>query len=632
MLKKLALWFCLLLSIGFISLILSLYILGAPETNKQPITILAQNGERLGTVYAEGEKIWQSLDEINPLLVDATVLVEDQNFYHHGGFDLKRIGGAFLKNLRKGNLAEGASTITQQYARNLYLSHEKTWIRKLKEAFYAIRLEHYYDKEQLLEGYLNTIYYGHGVYGVEAASQFYFGKSTPDLSIAEIALLVALPNRPNAYSPLDHYDIAKVQQEKVLAILNLENFITATEAELAQLQVLNIVGEPLQQPQFGYLADQAIKEAEAILNGPLPAGYQLRTTINAEHQEALSQSVIDHIGDLQVGAIMAHPATGAIQAMIGGVDYQMSQYNRATQAHRMVGSTFKPLLYYTALENGFTAATTLTSEPTTFAFNDHSNYRPSNFNQLYANDTITLAQALAVSDNIYAVKTHLFLTPEKVIDRGRSIGISSDLEPVPALALGTASLTVHELITAYSHFANGGHAVKPFILEEIINSNGEIVYQHEYRLGEQILDERITFILNQLLTGMFDTNLSNYLAVTGGSISDDLSGDYAGKSGSTDTDSWMIGYSPNLIVGVWTGYDDNQTLHSSQVAKLIWRDAIEAGHQENGSDSFIAPAGIVAAYVDPQTGLLTDQHCPVSRLMFFIEGTEPLLYCDQHGE
>ncbi|WP_440897894.1 transglycosylase domain-containing protein [Amphibacillus sp. Q70] len=630
--KKLALWICLVLSIGFISLMISIYLLGAPKINEQPIDILDHNGDLIGTAYSDGERIWQSLEDIHPMLVDTTIMIEDQNFHHHGGFDLKRIGGAVLKNLHQGNLAEGASTITQQYARNLYLTHEKTWLRKLKEAFYTIRLEQHYDKDSLLEGYLNTIYYGHGIYGVETASQFYFGKSTTDLSLAEIALLVAIPNRPNAYSPLNHYDTAKEQQEKVLAILEAEDLITTTEAELARLEVLNIEGETLQQPQFGYLADLAIAEAKELLDGPVPAGYQLQTTINLEQQEALSQAVIEHIDDLQVGAIMAHPATGAIQALIGGVDYQLSPYNRATQAHRMVGSTFKPFLYYTALENGFTAATTLTSEPTTFAFSDDSQYRPSNFNQLYANDTITLAQALAVSDNIYAVKTHLFLTPEKVIDRSRSIGITSELEPVPALALGTASLSVQELVTAYSHFANGGHTVSPFLIEKIIGPNEEIIYQHDFQLGEQVLDERVTFILNQLLTGMFDPNLSDYLAVTGGSISEDLSGDYAGKSGSTDTDSWMVGYSPNLIVGVWTGYDDNQKIGSNQASKLIWRDAIEAGHRENGSDSFIAPPGIVAAYVDPQSGLLSDEHCPVSRLMYFIEGTEPLIYCNLHED
>lgn len=628
--KRVAVGLSVGLLVGFIVMNSVLSLLGAPELNQHPVMVLDKNGEEIGSVYSDGQRIWRDLDEIHPLLIEATIAIEDQNFFHHGGFDLKRMGGAILKNLRRGNLAEGASTISQQFARNLYLTHEKTWARKLKEAYYTVRLERYFDKETLLEGYLNTIYYGHGVYGVETASQFYFNKSTTELSLAEIAMLIVIPNRPSAHSPLDHFDTAKKQQELILRLLYANGLITETEEKLARTEVLEITGESHQDPQFGYLADLALKEAQAILDAPIPAGYQLQTSIDPKHQKALSKAVTEHIGDMQVGAITAHPATGAIHALIGGIDHQESPFNRATQATRMVGSTFKPFIFYTALENGFTAATPLTSEPTTFVFSDNSHYRPRNFNQHYAENTVTLAQALAVSDNIYAVKTHLFMTPEKIIDDAKTLGITSPLEPVPALALGTASLSVQEMVTAYSHFANGGHKVKPFLLEKILAPDGKVIYEREPVLGEQVLDERVTFILNQLLTGMFDPNLSDYLAVTGGSISSGLSGDYAGKSGSTESDHWMIGYSPELIVGVWTGYDDNRRVGSSQAAKLIWRDAIEAGHAENGSHSFVAPPGIVAAYVDPKTGLLSDQNCPVSRLMFFIEGTEPRIYCDRH--
>ena len=628
--KRVAVWFVLISAVGLISFILTIHFLGPPQLNEQPITILTAGGEELGTMYSDGNRIWRSLEQINPFLIEATIEIEDQHFYHHGGFDLKRIAGAILKNIQRGNLTEGASTISQQYARNLFLTHEKTWDRKIKEAFYTIRLEYHYNKDKLLEGYLNTIYFGHGIYGVETASQFYFNKPTTELSLAEIAMLVAIPNRPNGNSPINHFETAKKQQEKILNLLYTGGLIDETEALLAQTEVLNIVADSKRDSQFGYIADLAIKEATSILGHPVPPGFKLQTTIQLEEQQALNQSVENHIGDLQVGAMMAHPATGAIKALIGGTDYQLSPFNRATQAKRMVGSTFKPFIYYTALENGFTAATPLMSEPTTFIFNDNNSYSPKNFNERYAEDTVTLAQALAVSDNIYAVKTHLFLTPEKVIERTRSLGITSELEPVPALALGTASLSVAEMVTAYSHFANGGHEVKPYILEKISDPNDQVIYKQSFDLGEQVLDERITFILNQLLTGMFDPNLSDYLAVTGGSISGDLTGDYAGKSGSTTTDNWMIGYSPDLIVGVWTGYDDNSPVNSNQAAKLIWRDAMEAGHKNKQSNSFIAPPGIVAAYVDPQTGLLSNQHCSVSRLMFFIKGTEPLGYCDYH--
>ncbi|SEO22618.1 Membrane carboxypeptidase (penicillin-binding protein) [Amphibacillus marinus] len=624
--KRLGLWIALFLVTILISLYTTVYLLGPPSLNQRPITIYAQNGERLGSVYSDGQRVWQAIADINPDLIEATLAIEDQNFYQHRGFDLRRIGGAVLTNIRAGSLAEGASTITQQYARNLYLNAEKSWLRKGREAFYALRLETFYDKETILEGYLNTIYYGHGIYGVETASQFYFAKSSTELSHAEIALLVAIPNSPNANSPIKHFTRAKQQQERIIATLEQKELLTETEAYLAHQQVLDIVGEPIVNQHFGYIADLAITEASNLLGYPIPAGAAIYTEIVPEQQEALSQATLTHSGDLQVGAIVAVPATGAIQALIGGVDYFSSPYNRATQAKRMIGSTFKPILYYTALNNGYTAATTLQSEPTQFHLNDGSQYAPQNFNNQYAHNSVTLAQALAVSDNIYAIKTQLFLTPERVIEQSRELGITSELPAVPSLALGTASLSVSELVTAYSHFANGGHKVSPYLVKTVATVEGDLLYERTISLGEQILDEQVTFILNQLMTGMFDRNLSSYLSVTGGSISDQLSGDYAGKSGSTHVDSWMVGYNPERITGVWTGYDDNKPVHQSNAAKLIWRDAMEAAPDRIQGHSFITPPGIVAAYVDPTTGSLSTERSKLSRLMFFIEGTEPRQY------
>lgn len=621
------------LGLFMITMFVTIYLLGPPDLNNQPITIYDDEGEVLVALYPDGQTTWQQLDEINPTLIEATLVMEDRRFYQHGGLDLKRVGGAMLENIRHGRLKEGASTISQQYARNLYLSHERTWTRKLKEAFYALRLEWFYDKDTILEGYFNTIYYGHGIYGAEAASQFYFGKSTDALSNAEIALLVAIPNSPNANSPIDHIQQAKQEQHRVIRRLVDEEILSDTEGYLASIEQFEIVGEQETDPHIGYIADYVINEAKSILGQNQLDGYQLYTTFNAKDQQALSKAVLQHINkdELQVGAITADPNIGAIKAIIGGVNYQESPFNRASQAKRMLGSTFKPILYYTALENGFTAATTLVSEPTFFQFNDGTSYTPGNFNQAYAHDSVTLAQALALSDNIYAIKTQLFLTPERVVEQSRMLGITSELDPVPSLALGTSSVSVLELLTAYSHFANGGYQVRPFSVTRVESAKGEIIYQHSIEQREQVLDPQQTFILNQLLTGMFDPNLSSYLSVTGGSISEGLSGDYAGKSGSTPSDHWMIGYSPELIVAVWTGYDDNRNLEQTQAAKLIWRDAIEAGHSQ-GSDAFTVPPGIVAAYIDPSSGKLSSEHCPVSRLMFFVEGTEPKQYCQIHDQ
>lgn len=621
-----------------------IYLLGPPPLDTTQNTIYySSNGEKIGEERGVENRYWVTLEEINDDVIEATIQLEDQHFYNHNGFDFKRMSAALINNIRSGSLQEGASTITQQYARNLYLSHEKNWTRKIKEAFYAIRLEAFYDKDTILEGYLNTIYYGHGVYGIEAASQLYFDKTNTDLTLAESALLAGVPNRPNFYSPINHFENAKQRQEQLIRILVNREVITDKEADLARNEDILIASiDPMYDKtnQIGYFRDVVLREMADILDLEQQeirsSGYEVYTTLNIDDQTELQKAVVEHTAfdeDFQAGAVALDPNTGAITALTGGVDYDQSPFNRAVQAQRMVGSTFKPFLYYTALANGYTAATTLVSQPTTFLFDDGSIYRPRNFNSYYADDSITLAQALAVSDNIYAVKTNLFVTPELLVSTAKDFGITSDMEPVPALALGTASVSVKEMVTAYGMFANGGKEVDPYTIEKIIDADGETVYEREPIEPAQVLDPQQTFILNQLMTGMFDVNLNSYMAVTGAPIADELSGYYAGKSGSTSSDSWMIGYSPELVMGVWTGYDDNRELtntQAKQAARGIWANFIDPAHSERDPDPFDVPEGIVAAYVDPHSGLLSTPNCPTSRLMYFVEGTEPRQYCKEH--
>lgn len=620
----------------------TIILLGPPPLTTAENTIYYDHlGNKIGEESGIENRYWVPLEEMDDMVVDATIQLEDQRFYQHNGFDLQRIAVAVINNIRSASFQEGASTITQQYARNLYLTHEKSWNRKIKEAFYAARLEFFYDKDTLLEGYLNTIYYGHGVYGIEAASQFYFAKPNTDLSLAQAALLVGVPNRPSFYSPINHYDHAKQRQKQLLNLLVTREVIEETEAFLAEREVLHVQTEQLdnQINQIGYFRDLVSAEMATIIDDQEDfrfRGYHVYTTLNTDDQNYLLDSVDQHTAfddDFQVGAMALNPNTGAITGLIGGTDYGTSPYNRAVQAERMVGSAIKPLLYYTALANGYTAATTLISQPTTFMFDDEITYRPRNFNSYYADDPITLAQALAVSDNIYAVKTNLFLTPEQLIKMARKLGITSDMDAVPALALGTASISVKEMVTAYAMFANGGSSLEPYTIDKIVDANGNIIYQHEQIDPEQVLDQQQTFILNQLMTGMFDVNLNSYMTVTGAPIVDQLTRHFAGKSGTTSSDSWMIGYSPDLVMGVWTGYDDNRPLtktKAKQAAKSIWADFIEQAHQTRDVHAFEAPEGIVAAYVDPMTGQLSTDYCRTSRLMYFVEGTEPKQYCQEH--
>lgn len=616
------------------------YLLGPPPIADGYVSILYdENGEPLQTTSMQNQQV--ALENISPYLIDATILTEDRHFYSHYGFDLKGIVRAIYKNIQSSRLKEGASTITQQYARNLYLTHEKTWIRKIKEAFYTIRLEMFYSKDEILAGYLNTIYYGHGAHGIETASQLFFQKSASDLTVAEAAMLAAIPKGPTYYSPFNDEENAYARQRLILNILHDENIITDAAYHEAIKEKFTFEKRTVTSDSFApYFEQLALNEAARILQLEkeqiLSSGYQIYTTLHAPLQKSLQEHIRSYVeldSELEISVIVLSPENGAIKGLIGGKDYSISTYNRAVQAKRMVGSTFKPFLYYSALENGYTPTTMLLSEPTAFVIDENDVYEPSNYNGYYAHKPISLAHAVALSDNIYAVKTNLFLSSNTVIDTTKKFGITSDLPNVPSLALGSASLSLLEMVRAYGVIANGGKELNSYTVEKIIDRNGRVLYERKAADGKQILDPNKAFILTHLMTGMFDRRLNSYMEVTGSSIIDKISHNYAGKSGTTDSDSWMIGFSPEIVTGVWTGYDDNRPLtriSEKTIAKNVWAAAMESAHESKENVHFPIPDGIVEKVIDPETGLLATNDCPVSRTTYFEKGTEPLQYCTAH--
>jgi len=621
------------------------YLLGPPPLASEENTIYySSDGEVIGEEKGTESRHWVELKDISPHLINATLMIEDRDFFDHFGFDLKRIASSILTNLKTMSLKEGASTLTQQYARNLYLSHEKTWTRKLKEAFYTIRLEMHYSKEEILEGYLNTIYYGHGAYGIESASNYFFNKSSEELSLAESSMLAGIPKGPTYYSPLNDRDNAERRQEQILAVMLDQDLITEQEYTIARDKplVYQQTDEQDEEHIGPYFQDIVLEEASVLLGLDEEAirsgGYEIHTTLNSNLQEELDaqvNAVMDPESEIQIGAMAMNPETGGIVAMTGGRDYEESPFNRAMDAKRMPASTFKPFLYYAALENGYTASTMLESKPTSFTLEDGEVYEPSNFNGYYADQPITLATALALSDNIYAVKTNMYLGPDELVTQARDFGIKSDLPAVPSLALGTAAVTLDEMVTGYGMIANGGKELDSYTIEKIIDKNGRTIYERKADTGEsnQVLNEQTTFILTQLMTGMFDRELDDYMSVTGASIADELSRVYAGKSGTTSSDGWMIGFSPSLVTGVWTGYDDNRQIEKvaeTAYAKNIWADFMEAAHEGKSEESFPVPEGVVAVPIDPKTGQRATPYCDVSRVMYFEEGTEPTSYCTEH--
>lgn len=580
-----------------------------------------------------GTKEWVSLKDISKNVIQATISTEDKKFYNHKGFDLFRILKATYVNITSGKTKQGASTITQQYAKNLFLDFDKTWKRKWDEALYTIRLEANYSKDEILEGYLNTINYGHGMYGIENASQFYFNKSAKDLDLAEAAMLVGIPKSPSNYSPLVNENIAKKRQVAILNMMVKNNYISDGEAIQAQNKQLTYYGKEDEEHSttLMYYQDAVLNELETIKSIPSSytdtKGLKIYTNLDLNMQKTLENNINEELADdkeLQASAVMMDPSTGKIIALIGGRDYNTSQFNRAIKAKRQVGSTMKPYLYYAALENGFTTSSSFTSEQTTFTFSERDDYSPKNYNDKYANKAISMATAVSYSDNIYAVKTNLFLGSDAMINVANRVGITATLKDVPSLPLGTSEISIVEMTAGYAAFANLGYKVTPHLIERVEDSKGNVLYKASNNKS-LVLNSSIAYILNNMLTSTYDPLYIDYNYPTAIGLSSKLKHTYSLKSGTTDTDEWYIGYNKNIVTSVWLGYDNNKTLTTSapRYAQNIWYKSIEA-HEEGKEDEWYKkPDNVSAVFVDPISGKVVDETTEKKKLMYFIKGTEP---------
>ena len=622
--------FLLVLGILFILCNVGMYIycLITPKiqiSRNQSYYMYDNKGEQIFNNYS-----WVDLDDISPYLIDATLSTEDRHFYYHIGFDYLRIGKAIIKNISSRSLAEGASTITQQYARNLYLNYDKTWKRKIDEAILAFELETHYSKDEILEGYLNTINYG-GVFGIENASLYYFNKSAKDLTLAEAAMLAGIPQSPSNYSPLYNLELAKKRQNTVLTLMVNNEKISEQEKVDAYNTELSYVGNKGSNITSGllYYKDAVLNELKDIPSIPdsllTTGGIKIYTALDSEAQKELEKSIDEKkMKDLQVAAILMKPDNGDVLALVGGTDYNSSQYNRAINAKRQVGSTMKPFLYYAALESGFTSASSFISEKTTFSFASNKTYTPKNYNDKYANGPLSMGAAIAYSDNIYAVKTHLFLGEKKLVSISNRLGINYDLEAVPSLALGTEEISMMDMVSAYSSFANMGYKVKGHLINKIEDSNGNILYEYKDE-KVNILNESLVYILNEMLTYTYDKDFIDYNYPTVISLQPRMTKKYAIKSGTTNTDMWIIGYNKDAVLGVWTGYDDNRNFESNVAGyhKDIWIETMEAYLKNKKNSWYDVPNNIVGVMVNPITGELINGENKKGKIFYFLKGTEP---------
>jgi len=584
-------------------------------------------------VQSNGTKDWASLKDISHYLIDATIATEDKNFYYHKGFDYLRILKAVYTNITSGSKRLGASTITQQYARNLFLTLDKTWERKINEAWITFKIETHYTKDEILEGYLNTINYGHGVYGIENASQFYFRKKASDLTLAEASMLAGIPNAPSAYTPIGHEDAAKKRQQIVLSMMVRNGYITEEEKEEAFNQELTYYGrdDDPKTTASRYYQDAVMRELNELKQIPKTlletGGLKIYTSLDLDAQIALNDSIAKNLKDseeLQVSAIMMDPNNGRIIALTGGRDFATSQFNRAYQSKRQVGSAMKPFLYYAALENGFTASSAFTSEETTFTFSSTETYSPQNWNKIYANKPISMAAAIAYSDNIYAIKTHLFLGEDVLINMAKRVGIKEKLPAIASLPIGTIEMNIRDLVGGYAAFANEGHKITPHLILRVEDMNGNVLYQAAEE-QESVLNKSLVYITNELLTSTYDYNFIDYASPSCLSIAPKLSRKYAVKSGSTDTDSVMIGYNKDVIVGVWAGYDDNQILTAKELSytKHVWADAIETYLKGKDSPWYEMPDNVSGVLVNPITGQVATEKDEKKKILYYLKGTEP---------
>lgn len=563
--------------------------------------------------YSNGKKqSYVSIDKISQNLINSFISIEDKRFYEHHGVDLIRIGGALLKNIKTNKISEGASTITQQYVRNIYLNSEKTWNRKINEILIAINIEKTYSKEEILEGYLNSIYFDHGIYGVEDASVFYFGKHANELSLAESACIASIPKGPTIYSPIKNPENNKERRNLILSELLSDNLITNDEYFESINEELTIIGNnPNDDVENApYFQDLVLKELEIIpeISDKKADGIKVYTTLNTSFYSLINESISKRIpdDDIEVAIYAIEPSTGYVKAVIGGKDYTNSTFNRATSSLRQPGSTIKPFLYLTALENGFTVANTFMSEATTFYY-QNTTYSPTNFKSIYAGQDISMVYALATSDNMYAVKTHLFLGCDKLVNTLKRFGFSGTIPSIPSLALGTKETSVEELSNAYAILANRGIKTTPTLITKITTMDDEVIYENT-QSNIEIADETDVYLLSEAMTSIFDNNLTYNIRPTGVSIKSLLvNGKFAAKSGSTDTDNWMVGYNNDIVISVWTGYDDNRAITSSEdtkFGKYIWADSINAYYKSTNQNPswYDTPSNVVSIELNPMTG------------------------------
>ena len=612
--------------------------------NYKPSTvtkIFSDEGDVIGEYFNEKREVI-SLDRVPSFLIQAFVAGEDARFFHHKGLDYLAILRALFRNIFSGEIVQGGSTITQQVVKSLLLSPEKSYTRKIREAILAYKIEKYLTKEEILFLYLNQIYLGHGAYGVAIAAENYFGKNVEELNIAEAALLAGLPQAPSKYSPHQNPQQAKKRQIYILNRMVEEGFISSDEA-IKAIQSPYLIKSKVK--PFVEKAPHFVEHIRRYLEEKYGRdtlyknGLQVFTTVDLNYQKTAQEALESGLKELEKrqkfppaemplnldGALICFDIeTGYVKALVGGRDYKKSQFNRAIHARRQTGSAFKPIIYASALDKGYTPSSIIVDAPIVFEWGDQK-WKPKNYEGRFSGPT-TLRNALTHSINVVTVKIAQDIGVNYIRDYAKKLGITSTLYQELSMSLGSSSVSLFELTKAYAVFANQGRSFKPFFIKKILDRDGNLIeenlpslYFEEFSAEEQVISPQTAFLITYLMEGVVQHGTGWRARSLGRPV--------AGKTGTTDQfiDAWFIGYTPELITGVWVGFDDERSLGEnetgSRAASPIWVAYMSKILKDKSKKDFSVPEGVEFMKIDPKTGRIGEDR--ESILECFIEGTGP---------
>jgi penicillin-binding protein 1A len=595
--------------------------------------VLDENDELIDEFFLEDRKLVK-ISDVPKIAQHAFVAAEDSRFYQHQGVDLQSIFRAMFKNVEAGKIVQGGSTITQQVAKLMYLTPERKYIRKLKEAILSYRIDKYLSKDEILNLYLNQIYLGHGTYGIESASIGYFGKSAKDLTLPEAALLAGLPKAPTTYSPFLSFDRAKQRQVYVLTRMMEEGFITKEQMDKAVATPLKLRPMKPKDKVAAYFVEHVRRYVQEKYGADVlyKEGLSIYTTLNLSAQKAARDALIKGLTEMEErgksekglvqGALYCMDIkTGAIRALVGGRDFNQSEFNRATQSRRQPGSAFKPLIYTAAFDKGMNPSTRFVDSPIVFEdpSQDDGLWKPKNFDGKFLGP-ITMRTALVQSRNVVTVKILQEIGIDYAVSYAVNMGIESPLSRNLSLALGSSGVTLQEMVRAYGVLGNGGKKVTPFFIRKIVDRTGN-VFEETKVISEQVIDPRIAFMTTYVMQDVVESGTGRRVKSIGRPV--------AGKTGTTnDTrDAWFIGFTPSLITGVWIGFDQEKSMGRQEVggraAAPVWLYFMEKVLANTPVEAFPVPEGIIFVKVDHKTGRPTQDTGPGTIYECFLDNAPP---------